>query len=653
MTIALGIDTGGTYTDGVIVDLDTQQIIAKAKAFTTRHNLSVGIRECIGNLQGINLAEVKLVSLSTTLATNATVEGRGCEVGIILIGHEPVHELPAQHLAVLKGGHSIKGVENTQLDLEEVLATVSAMKGKVDAFAISGYLSVRNPAHELQVKEIVSQITNCPVVCAHQLTTSLGFHERSVTAYLNARLIPIIAELIEAVKQAMAEFGINAPLMIVKGDGTLISEEVAREKPIETVLSGPAASIVGAVYLTQAKEGIVVDMGGTTTDIAVLENGIPSLNREGARVGGWLTRVQAADISTVGIGGDSYLQVDTDGILHVGPQRVFPLSLAAHRYPSVFEELKLIQKMEYYPVFSQPTDFLMYLKDPVNGSNTLSYEERKILNLIRDCPRSIYTIAEELDKDPNLLNFNRLEQMGVIIRVSMTPSDILHVQGQFCQWNVEAARIGAELLAYRARQSVAEFVTAAMQKITTEIAVAVLDKLITDEIGPPDMSDKLVNLLIQQSMGERQPGEFSCTITVKKPVIAIGAPVKAYFPEVARKLRTELLIPEHTEIANAIGAITGNVMETVEILIQPNTQGGYIVYAPWERKGFLNLDEAKEYAVSKGKEYARERAVKAGAGECQVIVNSRDIEAALSRQWGDTLYVETQMKITAMGRPKW
>jgi len=653
MAIALGIDTGGTYTDGVIVDLDTQQIITKAKAFTTRHDLSVGIRECISNLRGIDPTEIKLVSLSTTLATNATVEGRGCEVGLILIGHEPIQDLPVQHLAVIKGGHNIKGVENTQLDVEEVLAAIAGMKAKVDAFAISGYLSVRNPVNELQVRQIVQQITNCPAVCAHQLTTSLGFHERSVTACLNARLIPIIAELIEAVKFAMAENGVSAPLMIVKGDGTLISEEIAREKPIETILSGPAASIVGATFLTHAEAGIVVDMGGTTTDIAALENGIPSLSREGARVGGWLTRVQAADISTVGIGGDSYLQVDKDGFLHIGPQKVFPLSVAADRYPSVLDELKMVQRAEYYPVFSQPTDFLMFLKDPEEHHITITPEEKNIVRAIKSQPRSIYNIAREIDKDPNLLNIGHLENLGVVIRVSLTPTDILHVLGRFRQWNVEAARVGAELLAWRANQTVDEFLAQVMQKITTNIAMAVLDKLVTDEIGPVSRTDKLANMLLDQAMGERQPGEFCCSVKVKKPIIAIGAPVQAYFPEVARKLQTELLIPEHAEVANAVGAITGNVMESVEILIQPAPQGGYIVYTPWERKGFLNLDEAKEYANENGQNYARDRALKSGAGDIQVIVNSKDIRTYLSRQWGDTLYVETRIKITAMGRPKW
>ena len=145
MSLVLGIDTGGTYTDGVILDRSSKKILAKAKSLTTRDDLSRGITACINNMEFDDFQEVKIVSLSTTLATNAIVEGRGCEVGLIMIGMEPQQELPVEEVRYVTGGHNVKGKEKAPLDEDAVREAVESLKGKVDAVAVSGYLSVRNP----------------------------------------------------------------------------------------------------------------------------------------------------------------------------------------------------------------------------------------------------------------------------------------------------------------------------------------------------------------------------------------------------------------------------------------------------------------------------------------------------------------------------
>ena len=236
-----------TYTDGWWLN-STVKDSHQGQGFNYQEDLSVGIRNCINNLDFQDFSKINIVSLSTTLATNAIVEGRGCEVGLLMIGHEPIGKLPVAHYCVLPGGHDIKGRSLKNLDLELTKEAINSFKGKVDAVAISGYLSVRNPEHEITVSKMVQEILNLPVVCAHQLTTSLGFYERTITAVLNARLIPIIAELIESVKKVLQEKEMDAAIMIVKGDGCLMSESLAREKPIETILSGPASSIIGGTF---------------------------------------------------------------------------------------------------------------------------------------------------------------------------------------------------------------------------------------------------------------------------------------------------------------------------------------------------------------------------------------------------------------------
>lgn len=156
---------------------------------------------------------------------------------------------------------------------------------------------------------MVSRMLGIPAVCGHDLSSGLGFSERAATCVMNARLIPVIADLMESVKKVMAEYGISAPLMMVRGDGSMMGEAEAKRKPVETVMSGPAASLIGAMRMTGMKDAIVMDMGGTTTDIGILRNGRPRLEPEGATIGGTRTRVMAAEISTSGIGGDSRILV--------------------------------------------------------------------------------------------------------------------------------------------------------------------------------------------------------------------------------------------------------------------------------------------------------------------------------------------------------
>ncbi len=428
MSLVLGIDTGGTYTDGVIIDRTTKRVVAKSKALTTREDLSIGISDCINRMEFDDFADIGVVSLSTTLATNAIVEGRGCEVGLLMIGFSPTQKLPVQEIRVVPGGHNVKGEAKTAMDEALTREAIESFRGKVDAIAISSYLSIRNPEHELAAQKLVHEILQVPVVCAHHLTRSLGVHERTVTAILNARLIPIIKELLVSVKKVLMEKKIKAAIMVVKGDGSLMGEARAEDKPIETLLSGPASSIIGATYLAAEPNAVVFDMGGTTTDIAILKNGVPRINEEGALVGGWLTRVEAADICTYGLGGDSYLQKAMDGAFKVGPQRVWPISILSHRYPYLVEELEnTALSRSYLLIYSQATDCFMILNE--KETVTLNESERQLLEVLRNGPHSLFYIVRALETEPNLIDFSRLVNTGVLGRISVTPTDILHVQG--------------------------------------------------------------------------------------------------------------------------------------------------------------------------------------------------------------------------------
>lgn len=652
MQLVLGIDTGGTYTDSVILDMENGRIISKAKALTTKEDLSIGVRNSLLSLDLIDFKEISMVSLSTTLATNAVVENRGGKAGLIVIGPKTDIEVPATQKIILPGGHDIHGIPLAELDLRQAEKAIRELQGKVDTIAVSGYLSIRNPEHEIQVRDLIRGIYDIPVVCAHQLTTSLGFFERTVTAVLNARLIPIIRDLNDSVKMVLKEFGIRAPLMVVKGDGCLMDEKMAKEKPIETILSGPAASVIGATFLAKMESAVILDMGGTTTDIAIVEKGIPRLNREGAHVGNWLTRVRAAEISTFGLGGDSYLQITKDGEVIFGPQKACPLSLAASRHPSLRDELQAgyIDTKKEYPRFQATDCFILvkvydFLKD-------LTDVEKSILNLLETGAHSICYLAKKLDLDLYRIGLNRLIDSGVIVRAGITPTDILHAMDIYTPWDRQAAILGTKLLAEKLYLNIDDFLDMAYQEIINETAINIMQSVLNFEDAKLNIRDHIgAAFFYENALKMSSHSILSCSMSLAYPILAIGAPVKAYLPKAAEKLNAELIIPEHAEVANAVGAAAGRIIERIHILIRPVGWEGFVVYGPLERAAFEDLDEAKRYAAVQGREYAGMSVKKAGAGKFEITINDQDVYTKTNYTQGEGIYIESIIEITAKGLP--
>ena len=699
MSYILGIDTGGTYTDSIIWDNKNQSLLAKSKSLTTYGELSTGIQNSINALDFKEYNKIAGVSLSTTLATNAIVEKRGCEVGLIIIGFEPVKELPTKYCRIVEGGHNVNGTPRTAINTEEICQVIKEFKGKVDAIAVSGYFSIRNPEHELEVQKLIHEILDIPVVCAHQLTTSLGFHERTVTAVLNGKLIPIIKELISSVKTVLTSLSINAPLMIVKGDGTLMSENMAENKPIDTILSGPAASIIGSTMLTNIPETIdfsknqvsksnsrqsvkqietntlgytssalILDMGGTTTDIAILNKGIPEINPEGAQVGGWSTRVRSAEINTFGIGGDSCIDTkqDTEFIdnskqtsisgkfsnlisLTIGPQKIYPLSLTAHQYPHLKQELSILLNTKKSQLI--PECYILNKKAKIKN---LTETEKEIVEILKSEPHSYTFISEKLQRKSLSNILNKLININIIAKSSITPTDILHAKGVYTDYSTEAAVTGITVLAKKMGISYDEFINTAMDSIVNKLCLTILQSLMNHEGHIVQIKDTPeVVYFLNKMLSNNSNETYKLNCQLKMPIIAIGAPVNAYLPKVAEKLNAELIIPKHAEVANAIGAAAGNIMEKINLLIKTDSKGKIILHTPKERKTFNNLDDAKEYALKNGRKIIGENVVNAGAANHRITVNHEDIYIKSSESWRNQVYLETRIEITATGQPDW
>lgn len=664
---AFGIDTGGTFTDGVVFDLDNEKIIAKTKVITTRYDLTLAITNCLDNLLGDLarkeikeqvLSGVRMSCLSTTLATNATVEGQGADVGLILIGIDIKEQLPTSQVITVDGGYDIHGHEKKSVDTEEVRHAIHGMSGKVESFAVSGYMSIRNPEQELTVSRYIRELTGCPVVCGHHLSGDLGVFERTVTAVLNARLLPLIAELIEAVEVTLKGKNIEAPLRIVKGDGSLISKKTALEKPIETILSGPAASLIGAKALAKAEDGVVVDIGGTTTDLAVLKRGKPILRDEGAKVGGWLTRVKAAEITTIGLGGDSLIQVSKNGILQVGPQKVFPLSWSVSEYPYLLDELRDVYDSAFSPLEAQPTCILFFSRAP--DESILQSAERQILELVKKGPHTLYMAGRLLGKDSNLLPWKRLVTLGAIHRANLTPTDILHAIGSFNDWNKEAAEIGIEILSRRYGGGKQRFIQDVLDRIGLQLFSVLLEKLVSLETEGFELSESKDSRILLKRMyedGRRGAEGTKMSFQTGLPIIGVGAPVQAYLPDVVERMGGRFIVTKDADVANAAGTVNGKVVERVKVMIKPGETGGFFVYGPEGRKILTDLEEGISYAEKVGRETARRLAELAGGSEIQLGTEREDVYVPLTDHGGSDddksgqLFVESVIETTAVGLP--
>ncbi len=664
MDIALGIDTGGTFTDAVLVEYVSGKVLAQAKAPTTRWDLAIGIRQAMARVldgAAVPPGDICLVSISTTLATNAIVEGNGSSVCALLIGYagrlkESVRltdEMSTDRVEVVRGGHLSDGEQREPLDEAAIRRAVQAHAPHVQAFAVSGYFGTRNPAHELAARRIIREMVPHAVTCGHELTHRLDALRRAATVSLNARLIPLLCELLDAVRRTMAERAIRAPLMVVRGDGSLMSADMATERPVETILSGPASSVVGAHYLAGRDEMVVADMGGTTTDIAMLHDGRPRLDSRGARVGRWRTMVEAIDVHTVGIGGDSRVWLDEGRDLCIGPRRVIPIAWLATQYPGMRQSLRgpVSRKAATFP--ASTWEFLVLQREyPIGEADSPSFAG-EMLDLLRQGPCPLSRVHQVM-RHPELYTgyLANLEAGGWIVRAGFTPTDAAHVLGDFTAWDSDTARLAAERVAAFARCDVDTLCVRVTEQTADRVAAEIAAKAL-DEDGWDGHNGAPPTDLTSAAFSPPEGRTLDVRLVLRPGIVGVGAPASLYFPRVAHRLHSELTIPENSGVANAVGAVVGSVVQRVHISVVPQEDGAwYRVHLPCETKDLDDREEALAYAERRGREIALSEAKRAGADGCRMEVERTDRTAPVANGWGDDLYLETVMQVTAVGRPR-
>lgn len=647
----MGVDTGGTCTDAVLVDAVTRRVVASAKRPTTHHDLGRGMAGAMAAAlasSGLPASAVDLVSVSTTLATNAVVEGQGAEVGLFIIGYAGRITVPCASMDVIPGGHKLDGSEEEPLALHRLVDSIRLMQNRVDAYAVCGMMSFVNPAHELVAERAIGMVDPKPVFCSHLASSRAGMKERAATAVLNARLLPVMRRFLDGVRTALAGLGIAAPVVVVRGDATAMPMDAALRNASATVASGPAAMAgYGAAHAAgrlpdgngdagraggkehaipaganAAKDAaapatapntspdasadtdtppppdaLIVDVGGTTTDVTLLRRGRPVIQADGMVVGDWETHVEAVEMFTVGVGGDSLVRPDADGTLSVGPLRVVPLCMAGplpdpSRWLRAGGRARCICPVRREDACDEKAGAAPSAPSVPSGPFADAAERAVLDHLNAHGPTPAGDLLRALRLPESTLEraIDRLVRQRVVQVAGFTPTDALHVLGLLDlsdvpdlppgAGNTAAALAGARALAALlppvakdegARENTGAGVVAGADTVSNVPA--------TSPNTPPNTpqdaaravlaaaSQRIEDAVVQHVARREVGGNFAAylaqrhghallrvNVSLGVPMVGIGAASRHLLPAVAQALGTSVTFPARYDVGNALGA---------------------------------------------------------------------------------------------------
>ncbi|NLA86618.1 MAG: hydantoinase/oxoprolinase family protein, partial [Clostridiales bacterium] len=565
MKIGIGIDTGGTCTDAVAYDFESGTFLGKGKALTTREDLSVGIGRALDMLPPEYIRDAAFIALSTTLATNACVENKGGRAKLMIFGltdeiirrfnAEANYGLKYDSVRCVDTHGSADGLVIDEPDWDAVISEHGDWLQDADALAAAELYAITNGAPcEKRMGELAEKLYGLPLVRAGELTSDINVLTRGATALLNARLLPIVREFIEAALSDFAARQCKAPVMIVRSDGSLMSAGLSLSRPVETILSGPAASVLAGRSVTGEEDCLIVDMGGTTTDVSVMRSRRPVMAEGGIQIGGWRTHVKGVYVDTFALGGDSAVRLEDEKVT-ISPRRVMPICAAALRWPEIknmLSELMLDESRSKFPLH----EFFYLVREP-GETKQYNAEETALIEALRAGPRMLASLHVSAGTSLYHLQSERLEAEGIVMRCGLTPTDFMHIKGDYTEYDIEASVIAARVLLHRmGREDTREELLALADEIYSlaeEKLYVNLLRILLKQQYPETFADGLdtrTEFLIRQGWAGRRSDEgalFRCGFVSKAALVGLGAPTHIFLPEVAEALGTEYILPENAE----------------------------------------------------------------------------------------------------------
>ena len=599
--LTIGIDVGGTNTDAVLYDDLSGSIKADVKIPTAHEDYERSIEDAVKSLldnSGTGGSEITSMNISTTLSTNALLERRGAPVNLILIGFRSYPHIVKEIESVIKpdellhvsGGHTGWGKRKEALD--EAAIESFAKKHRKELFAISSLYSPRNPEHEIKAKDIVISEGCVGITCGHELAHSrLNSVKRTLTAYLNSALMPVTDKLIFGIENVAKKHGLTCPLMFLRSDSSLVSSDWCRKFPLETIFSGPAASVRGARILsglTNNESITVIDMGGTSTDIGHIENGRAVFSEEGAAVGSYRTMIPSLDIKTIALGGDSFVKIDEGGDILIGPDRSLPLCRASaleHICPdslkSVLSEL----------ILNGQSNLHFIIKPSKVDELKLSGAELDLAVFLKNRP----VLFEEIFDHMLSLGFTHKEaekiidqarRKGVVADCAYTPTDALVAAGNADIGDREISSMASDLFAASMHISSAEFAERVRMRVAQLLESAV----------SADQEDRSQNMRVY-----------------------VGTPVKAFVSNTANE--KNCIFPDKGEVASAVGAAASSLDLSCSVsILHRFSDEVYTAFLPQATISSHNLEELMHESEERIKNYILEQAEAMGYANADVRI---------------------------------
>ncbi|HBT87838.1 MULTISPECIES: hydantoinase/oxoprolinase family protein [unclassified Desulfobacter] len=345
----LGLDVGGTNTD--VVFLSPKGVQKYVKVPTQPDNLFKSVLSGFTLiLEDVDPGLVERVVISTTLTTNAIVQQTVTPVGIIVSagpGIDPENFRTGDQYYAVGGSINHRGREIEPINEAEIqIVGEKLKKAGIEYVGVVGKFCVRNPSHEILIKRILDKQFK-QIFLGHHVSGNLNFPRRIATTYMNAAVYPLHKDFFQAVEQSLEEMGLTVPIQILKADGGTMTLAASMDFPAQTVLSGPAASIMGAIpYAPEGQDAVVLDIGGTTTDIAFLVDKTPLLEPVGIQRGGYKSLIRSLRTVSEGIGGDSALRINDKNKLTVGPDRMGPAMAFGGSVPTPTDALVVLGLMD-------------------------------------------------------------------------------------------------------------------------------------------------------------------------------------------------------------------------------------------------------------------------------------------------------------------
>jgi N-methylhydantoinase A len=542
----LGIDVGGTHTDAVLIE--DLKVKKKTKTLTNEKNLIDSLL-CVTSelLRGENLSKLKRVVLSTTISTNAIVQNKTDRVSLILAsgpGLSPSFFKINEDVHFVSGYVNHRGIEISGIDRNEVSKIDMLFKEKgIQHVGIVGKFSTRNPRQELKIQEIIrDQLKH--VSLGHRMSGHLNFPRRVSTTYLNAAIWNLYNDFVKQVLNFVHQWGFEVPVYILKADGGTVDITQSVDLPVQTILSGPAASIMGILSMFDRREDfIALDIGGTTTDIAIFADGVPLLEALGVTINGHKTLIRGLLTKSIGIGGDSRVKFENNQIL-IGPEREGPAAVFGGPYPT-------------------PTDAMIVL-----DMTTIGDKEK--------AARSIMDIAVKMN--------------GTVEDAALT------------------------ILDHMCRQIVSH---------------------INDMVE--EINNKPVYTIHEM---------FEVKKIVPRALYVVGGPAQSMCGILGKLLGCPAHVPEHAEVANAIGAALART--TAEITVLADTERGTLIIGQEGVQTSIPPTFSKEDAIRIGIGKLKEKAINLGAKEEDLEIEViEDQEFNMVREYyttGRNIRVKVQVK---------